>query len=211
MQSQYNVHVQFRLCNILLRIWCHHIYDTRNKLTKNKDEIKRLTHKPNDEQFAQKQEEICHFIQDEGISEAALQTAQQELCKLILGSYGKTTNVKYTPTHTHTHTHTPERSPEGRKHWEGRHVIWLDKGPVVRSKGPGQSHLSQTDDKVGTPEEEEDVVELQADQVFVVNCLSSVEGKKALGVGALRLHWTAREVLSFYEYREHIVITFKVY
>ena len=24
----------------------------------------RLTHKPNNEQFAQKQEEICHFVQD---------------------------------------------------------------------------------------------------------------------------------------------------
>ena len=24
----------------------------------------RLTHEPNDEQFAQKQEEICHFVQD---------------------------------------------------------------------------------------------------------------------------------------------------
>lgn len=31
---------------------------------KYKDEMNRLTHKSNDEQFAQKQEEICHFIQD---------------------------------------------------------------------------------------------------------------------------------------------------
>ena len=90
---------------------------------------------------------------------------------------------------------TPERSPEGRKYWEGRHVIWLDKGPVVWGEGPSQGHLSQSRDKVGTPEEEEDVVELQADQVFVVNGLSTVEGKKALRVRALLFHGTGCEVL----------------
>lgn len=31
---------------------------------KNEGEITRLTHEPNYEQFAQKQEEVCHFVQD---------------------------------------------------------------------------------------------------------------------------------------------------
>uniref|UniRef100_A0A671Y8P2 Uncharacterized protein n=1 Tax=Sparus aurata TaxID=8175 RepID=A0A671Y8P2_SPAAU len=179
-----------------------------------------LTHESDDEQFAQKQEEICHFVQDnspdhvpheeeEGISgrgakvfainchleeldeflktpEAALQTAQQEFGTLILEDKGaKGQSSCMIPK-------TRFKSPEGRKHWEGRHVIWLDKGPVVRGEGPGQGHLSQSRDKVGTPEEEEDVVELQADQVFVVNGLSTVEGKKALRVRALLFHGTGR-------------------
>uniref|UniRef100_A0A8C4H5R5 Uncharacterized protein n=1 Tax=Dicentrarchus labrax TaxID=13489 RepID=A0A8C4H5R5_DICLA len=128
--------------------------------------------------------ELDKFLQT---PEAALQTAQQELGTLILGSY-----VLAPP----PHTHTPERSPKGRKHWEGRHVIRFDEGPVVRGKSPGQGHLSQSRDEVGTPEEEEDVVELQGDQVFVVNGLSTVEGKKALGVRALLSHQTGCVVLS---------------
>lgn len=91
--------------------------------------------------------------------------------------------------------HSPERSSKGRKDWESRHVIWFDKGPVVWGERPCQGHLSQSRDKVGTPEEEEDVVELQADQVFVVNGLSTIEGKKALGVRALRFHGTGGVVL----------------
>lgn len=103
---------------------------------------------------------------------------------------------------------TPERSPEGRKHWEGRHVIWLDKGPVVRGEGPGQGHLSQSRDKVGTPEEEDNVVELQADQVFVVNGLSTVEGKKALRVRALLFHGTGCVVLkNRYRLFRHLIYT----
>uniref|UniRef100_A0A3B4YFI3 Uncharacterized protein n=1 Tax=Seriola lalandi dorsalis TaxID=1841481 RepID=A0A3B4YFI3_SERLL len=158
------------------------------KLDTDEHTVSRLTHKPNDEQFAQKQEEICHFIQDEGISEAALQTLVVQILQQNPDdlNYGEDEGAE---------RQTSGMIPETR-HERSRHVIWLDKGPVVRSKGPGQSHLSQTDDKVGTPEKEEDVVELQADQVFVVNRLSSVEGEKALGVGALRLHWTAREVLN---------------
>uniref|UniRef100_A0A8C3GA98 Uncharacterized protein n=1 Tax=Cyclopterus lumpus TaxID=8103 RepID=A0A8C3GA98_CYCLU len=92
------------------------------------------------------------------------------------------------------------RSPQGRKDWEGGHIVRLDDGPVVRGKGPGQGHLSQSRDKVGAPEEEEDVVELQADQVFVVGGLSAVEGKKALGVGALHFLGTGR---TLWLYREH--------
>lgn len=95
----------------------------------------------------------------------------------------------------HTHTRKPERSPQGRKDWEGRHVVRLDRGPVVRGEGPGQGHLSQGRDEVGAPEEEEDVVELQADQVFVVGGLSAVEGEKALRVGALRFFDTGGVVL----------------
>lgn len=93
-------------------------------------------------------------------------------------------------------THTPERPPEGRKHWEGGHVAGLVEGPVVRGESPGQRHLSQSDDEVSAPEEEEDVVELQGDQVLVVNRFSSVERKEALGVRALRFHRTGRVVLS---------------
>jgi len=97
--------------------------------------------------------------------------------------------------HTHTHTHTPERSPQGRKDREGGHVVRLDGGPVVRGEGPGQGHLSQGRDEVCAPEEEEDVVELQADQVLVVGGLAAVEGEKALGVGALLFLGTGRVVL----------------
>lgn len=94
--------------------------------------------------------------------------------------------------------HSPERSSKGRKDWESRHVIWFDKGPVVWGERPCQGHLPQSCDKVGTPEEEEDIVELQANQVFVVNGLSTVEGKKALGVRALCFHGTGGVVLHTY-------------
>uniref|UniRef100_A0A3Q3EPQ3 Uncharacterized protein n=1 Tax=Labrus bergylta TaxID=56723 RepID=A0A3Q3EPQ3_9LABR len=167
----------------------------------------RLTHEPNNKQFAQKQEEIffCNHLhhvyspdhvpheQEEGIfssgakryithhnvgisvqeldaflqtPEAALQTAQQKLGELIL--VVQILNSCMIP---------KQEKKEGRK----------------RS---GQGHLSHSCDEVGTPEEEEDVVELQADQVLVVNSFSSVEGKKALGVRALIFHGTGGEVLS---------------
>uniref|UniRef100_A0A3Q3LZW6 Uncharacterized protein n=1 Tax=Mastacembelus armatus TaxID=205130 RepID=A0A3Q3LZW6_9TELE len=148
-------------------------------------------------------EELDELLQ---APEAALQTAQQELCKLILGDCERQRDRQVSEHEDPDDLddgedegmhpivlHTPERPPQGRKHREGGHVIWFDKGPVVGGEGPGQGHLSQSRDEVGTPEEEEDVVELQADQVFVVNCLSSVKGKQALGVGALRLHRTGRE------------------
>uniref|UniRef100_A0A3B3HBU4 Uncharacterized protein n=1 Tax=Oryzias latipes TaxID=8090 RepID=A0A3B3HBU4_ORYLA len=156
-----------------------------------------LTYKPNDQQFTQKQEKICHFIQDgnpemlkeqkEGIfgsraevfhphhnvgvsvqelydllqtPEAALQAAQQELCKLILGSWRFVVQIlQQNPDELNdgedegakrqSPCHKPERSPQRRKHREGRNVVRLGKGPVVRGKG-----------SIGTPEEEEDVVEL---------------------------------------------------
>uniref|UniRef100_A0A8C7F7C2 Uncharacterized protein n=1 Tax=Oncorhynchus kisutch TaxID=8019 RepID=A0A8C7F7C2_ONCKI len=85
--------------------------------------------------------------------------------------------------------------PEQGKDGEGRHVVRLDQGPVVGGKGPSQGHLTQRCHKVGTPEEQEDVVELQANQVLVVDSLSTVEGKQTLGVWALRLHTGGAEVL----------------
>uniref|UniRef100_A0A3Q3Q1Q6 Uncharacterized protein n=1 Tax=Monopterus albus TaxID=43700 RepID=A0A3Q3Q1Q6_MONAL len=147
--------------------------------------------------------------------EAALQAAQQELCKLILGDCGQQLVVQILQQNPddlndgedegaerqssrvipERHILSSKPSPQGRKQWAGGHVIWLDKGPVVGGKGPGQGHLSQSRDEVGTPEEEEDVVELQADQVLVVKSLSPVEGKKALGVRALLFHITAGVVL----------------
>uniref|UniRef100_A0A3Q2ZM91 Uncharacterized protein n=1 Tax=Hippocampus comes TaxID=109280 RepID=A0A3Q2ZM91_HIPCM len=176
----------------------------------------------NDEQFAQKQKEICHFDepdhipheQEEGVSggraevfaiyrhlvaksekkldaflqapKAALETAHEESGTLIVEKmHGEEEKKK----------NTPERSAKRRKYGEGRHVVWLDKSPIVRGKGPRQSHLPQRRDKVGTPKEEKDVVELQANQVFVVNSLAAVEGKKALRVRALRLHGCGRVVL----------------
>lgn len=91
--------------------------------------------------------------------------------------------------------HLPERSSQGRKNWESRHIIGLDEGPIVGGEGPSQGHLSQSGDKVGTPEEEKDVVELQGDQVLVVNRLSTVEGKQALRVRTLCFHNSGGVVL----------------
>uniref|UniRef100_A0A3Q1GJH4 Uncharacterized protein n=1 Tax=Acanthochromis polyacanthus TaxID=80966 RepID=A0A3Q1GJH4_9TELE len=54
----------------------------------------------------------------------------------------------------------------------GRDVIGLLEGPVIRGK-------------VGTPEEKEDVVELEQNEVFVVDSLTTVEGKQALCVECL--------------------------
>lgn len=95
-----------------------------------------------------------------------------------------------------TDRHSPERSPKGGEDWEGRHVIWFDHRPVVRCKSARQGHLAQSRDKVRTPEEEEDVVELQADQVLVVKGLPAVERKETLWVGALSFHCTGGEILS---------------
>lgn len=92
-------------------------------------------------------------------------------------------------------SHRPEWSAKGWEDREGRHVVRLDQGPVVGGKGPSQGHLTQRCHKVGTPEEQEDVVELQANQVLVVDRLSTVEGKQTLRVWALRLHTGGAEVL----------------
>uniref|UniRef100_A0A8C6KQE6 Uncharacterized protein n=1 Tax=Nothobranchius furzeri TaxID=105023 RepID=A0A8C6KQE6_NOTFU len=112
--------------------------------------------------------------------EAALQTAQQELGALDERSERQTSCV------------IPET---GREDGQLRHVLGLVRGPVVRGKGAGQGHLSQSRDEVGAPEEEEDVVELQRDQVFMVHRLPPVEGKEALRVPALLLHQARRVIL----------------
>uniref|UniRef100_A0A7N6FD79 Uncharacterized protein n=1 Tax=Anabas testudineus TaxID=64144 RepID=A0A7N6FD79_ANATE len=53
-------------------------------------------------------------------------------------------------------------------------------------KGPCKSDLTQGRNKVGAPEEEEDVIELEQDEVFVVEGLPTVEGKHALCIRALK-------------------------
>ena len=50
----------------------------------------------------------------------------------------------------------------------------------MRGEGSGEGHLSQRRHEVSAPEEEEDVVELQPDQVLVVRRLSTVESEQAL-------------------------------
>uniref|UniRef100_A0A3P8TPT4 Uncharacterized protein n=1 Tax=Amphiprion percula TaxID=161767 RepID=A0A3P8TPT4_AMPPE len=67
----------------------------------------------------------------------------------------------------------------------GRDVIGLLEGPVIRGKGTRQSDLAQGRDKVGTPEEKEDVVELEQNEVSVVDGLTTVEGKQTLCVECL--------------------------
>lgn len=78
----------------------------------------------------------------------------------------------------------PESAAKGGEEREGRHVVGLLEGPVVRGEGARQRHLAQGDDKVGQPEEHEDVEELQHDEVLVVGGLAAVEGEQALGVRA---------------------------
>uniref|UniRef100_A0A8C7M553 Uncharacterized protein n=1 Tax=Oncorhynchus kisutch TaxID=8019 RepID=A0A8C7M553_ONCKI len=140
-------------------------------------------------------DEFDEFLQ---APEAALETAQKELCALVLGSFrGEHTNPD------DLDDGEDERAkrqgtcviPEQGKDGEGRHVVRLDEGPVVGGKGPSQGHLTQRCHKVGTPEEQEDVVELQANQVLVVDSLSTIEGKQTLGVWALCLHTGGAEVL----------------
>ena len=89
----------------------------------------------------------------------------------------------------------PEGAAQRGEHGIGGHVVGLDEGPVVGGEGPGQRHLAQRRHEVGAPEEEEDVVELQADQVLVVRRLPAVERKQALRVRAVRLHGAGGEVL----------------
>uniref|UniRef100_A0A8C6NNN4 Uncharacterized protein n=1 Tax=Nothobranchius furzeri TaxID=105023 RepID=A0A8C6NNN4_NOTFU len=77
---------------------------------------------------------------------------------------------------------SPERGEDGVR-WD---VIWLLKGPVIRCKCPRQGHLTQGRHKVCTPEEQEDVVELKQDEVFVVDGLTTVKSKQTLSVERLR-------------------------
>uniref|UniRef100_A0A8C2WUC1 Uncharacterized protein n=1 Tax=Cyclopterus lumpus TaxID=8103 RepID=A0A8C2WUC1_CYCLU len=61
-------------------------------------------------------------------------------------------------------------------------IIRLLEGPVIRGEGPRQGDLAQGRHKVGAPEEEKDVVELEQDEVFVVEGLPTIEGKQTTGL-----------------------------
>lgn len=80
--------------------------------------------------------------------------------------------------------------------------------PVIGSKGTRQSHLTQGCHKVGTPEEEENVVELEDDEVLVVGRFATVESEKALRIWALFLHLRGGVVLKPYQklnYISHLI------
>lgn len=80
---------------------------------------------------------------------------------------------------------SPEGPSQRGEDGEGGNVLGLFEGPVVRGEGPWQRDLAQGGHEVGAPEEEEHVVELKQDEVIVVEGLPAVEGKQALGIGAL--------------------------
>uniref|UniRef100_A0A3B3S1R1 Uncharacterized protein n=1 Tax=Paramormyrops kingsleyae TaxID=1676925 RepID=A0A3B3S1R1_9TELE len=86
-------------------------------------------------------------------------------------------------------------SAQGCEYGECRHVIRLLEGPIVGGKGTSQGHLTQCRHEVGTPEEEEEVVELKHDQIFVVRTLAPVKGKQALGAGTRGFDQRSAEVL----------------
>lgn len=91
----------------------------------------------------------------------------------------------------HVHKLDPKEIslPEGPSQWGedgiGGNIIRLLESPVIRGKGPRQSDLAQCRHKVGAPEEQEDVVKLEKDEVFVVEGLTAVEGKQALCIWTL--------------------------
>uniref|UniRef100_A0A8C5JRA4 Uncharacterized protein n=1 Tax=Junco hyemalis TaxID=40217 RepID=A0A8C5JRA4_JUNHY len=139
-------------------------------------------------------EELEEFLQ---APEAALEAAQEELGKLVLGGWRPVVQVlQDDPDHLHDGQDQRAegqrarvvpgdgRAAEGGEEREGRHVVGLLEGPVVGGEGARQRHLAQRDDEVGEPEEHEDVEELQHDEVPVVGGLAAVERKQALGVGA---------------------------
>lgn len=53
-------------------------------------------------------------------------------------------------------------------------------GPVIASKGPSQGALLQGQTEVNQPEKDEQVGQLQQEQVAVIGCFSTVEGKETL-------------------------------
>ena len=88
-----------------------------------------------------------------------------------------------------TYTYKSIFRPEGASEWGedgvGGNITRLLEGPVIWSKGPRQSDLAQGRHKVGAPEEQEDVVELEQDEILVVEGLSAVEGKQTLCIWTL--------------------------
>uniref|UniRef100_A0A671RHD5 Uncharacterized protein n=1 Tax=Sinocyclocheilus anshuiensis TaxID=1608454 RepID=A0A671RHD5_9TELE len=139
--------------------------------------------------------------------EAAFQTAQQELGKFILCSCG----IKRQQKSSHTSSQTdyceetkrqracvisvPEGSAQRGTQRESGHVIGFIRSPVVGCKRSCQSHLTQSSDKVCTPEEQEDIVELKEDQVFVIWRFPTIESKQALRTRTVSLHIRKSEVL----------------
>lgn len=59
----------------------------------------------------------------------------------------------------------PEGANEARTYGERGDVLWFGKRPVVGRERPGKSALAQGNDKINTPEERHNVVELQVKQV----------------------------------------------
>uniref|UniRef100_A0A673N4Q6 Uncharacterized protein n=1 Tax=Sinocyclocheilus rhinocerous TaxID=307959 RepID=A0A673N4Q6_9TELE len=142
--------------------------------------------------------------------EAAFQTAQQELGKFILCSCGtkrkqKSSHTKQIIVNSDERTKCeracvisvsiPEGSAQRGTQRVCRHVIGLFRSPVVGCKCPCQSHLTQSSDKVCTPEEQEDIVELKDDQVFVIWRFPTIESKQALRPRTVSLHSRKSEVL----------------
>lgn len=89
----------------------------------------------------------------------------------------------------------PEGSAQRGTQRVCRHVIGFIRSPVVGCKRPCQSHLTQSSDKVCTPEEQEDVVELKEDQIFVIWRFPTIESKQALRPRTVCLHSRESEVL----------------
>uniref|UniRef100_A0AAY5F5U8 Uncharacterized protein n=1 Tax=Electrophorus electricus TaxID=8005 RepID=A0AAY5F5U8_ELEEL len=73
----------------------------------------------------------------------------------------------------------PEDLLQGREQGCG-----LVEGPVVRGEGPGQCALAQRDDEVHTPQEGEDVVDLQVKEVPLEQAILVILDEHAAGRGA---------------------------
>lgn len=82
------------------------------------------------------------------------------------------------------HSFLPYGPAERRVERTGRDVVWLLQSPVVGCKGPGQSALTQCDDKVDQPEEHKQVTQMEDQDVAVVHTFSTVERKQTLWSGA---------------------------
>lgn len=109
--------------------------------------------------------------------------------------------------HTHTHTVWPEGSSQRGEDGVWRNIIWLLEGPVIRGKGPRQSDLTQGRHKVGAPEEEEDIVELEQDEVFVVEGLPTVKRKQALSIRTLSRDVGGVECLEKEALNKYLIMT----
>lgn len=84
-----------------------------------------------------------------------------------------------------TISHWPKGPTQGGKDGVGWNIFGLFESPIIWGESPRHCDLAQGCHKVGTPEEQENVVELEEDEVFVVEGLPAVEGKQALCTRAL--------------------------